>query len=182
MSRTTTRAGLALLLLTAAAAPLRAQRHCLVHPAGAVLFRQPGGPFGAVVTPNATGYGTPMMVGYVGAIGPDSETASWNRGNRWWHDSTWAGNITSLCWSPDGQMLFVGTSSRGSDGGLWALDLRQRTALRLAPTPFTVQGATAYRTTIQSMDSAHRRLLFRLTIETESSEKPTTLESAVAFP
>ncbi len=175
-------AGTGLTLLFLAAAPLAAQRHCLVQPKAPVLFRQPGGPFGVVVTPNATGYGTPMMVGYVAPLSPDSETASWSRSNRWWRDSTWGGNVTSLCWSPDRRLLFVGTSSRGADGGLWALDLRQRTARRLAPTPFTVRGAAAYRTTIRSMDAARKRLLFRLTVESEAAEKPTTIESAVAFP
>lgn len=182
MNRLCLMAGTGLALFTVAARPLAAQRQCLVHPRSAVLFRQPGGPFGAVITPDPPGRGTPLMLGWVAPLGPDSESGLWNRQHRWWQDSTWGGNITSLCWSPDGTMLFVGTSSRGADGGLWAVDLRRRSARRLAPTPFTVRGAAAYRTTIERMDPAHRRLLFRLTVESEAAAKPTSIESAVAFP
>jgi hypothetical protein len=99
-------------------------------PETAGFHDQPAGPFAALIT-FEDAFGSQLGLIYRGTLGVPAFGA-WTLTDRFWQESDWASDVTSICWSRDDR-LFVATSGVYGHGGLFALDLVARKARRLAP-------------------------------------------------
>jgi len=99
---------------------------------GSRIYRQPNGPF--VI------YSFPEMAqgNYIGIIFHDIMggplKGKWKIANRFWQEGTWCEDVINFAWSFDGKFLFVATSSIYGDGGLYKLDLYNKSYEQLYPT------------------------------------------------
>ncbi len=94
---------------------------------------QPGGPFGAIVFCEQS-LGAYVALAYLEPMGaPRRAVGAWSVGSRVWQDSTWAADVTSFAWAPDGQSFIVATGNSYGSGGLFQLELATRKVKQLAP-------------------------------------------------
>jgi len=95
------------------------------------LHHQPDGPFSVLV------FCEDALGSHIGVIYYDNLTSpvadSWSLSDRFWQQPTWAADVDSLAWSPDGEFLYVATGEVYGSCGLFELDLRKRTWRRIEP-------------------------------------------------
>jgi len=98
------------------------------------LHSQPNGPF-AVFLFCEDALGSYISVLYADPIGAPATPAThrWRLDDRYWYDPQWGADVTSYAWSPDGKRLFVATSEIYGSGGLFELNLQERTARQILP-------------------------------------------------
>jgi hypothetical protein len=63
----------------------------------------------------------------------DSAWDKWYTNDRFWQDKRWATDVVNFLWSPSLRYLYVATSGIYGDGGLFKLDLKERSSVRLLP-------------------------------------------------
>lgn len=95
------------------------------------IIKQPNGPF-AVMIFNEFALGIQLGVIYFEQMG-NPVNAKWWISERFWQKRPWSADITSLLWSKDSKYLYVGTASVYGDGGLFKLNLYQKSYIRLYP-------------------------------------------------
>jgi hypothetical protein len=99
------------------------------------VHRQPNGPFAIILfCEDALGdhigliyfdrLGTPVSI-------PFGE--KWSLSDRMWQEELWSSDVTSYAWAPGGTRLFVGTGDIYGSGGLFEVDLKERSARQIAP-------------------------------------------------
>lgn len=85
------------------------------------ITKQPGGPFAALVwSTGALGDYLNVVFWEVSdpAFPPDS---GWSLTNRFWSEYSWASDVTSLVWAPDGSALYVATEGIYGSGRVFRL-------------------------------------------------------------
>ena len=93
----------------------------------------PNGPF-AVMIYCEDALGDYLAVIHAAPIGaPADQSGKWSLEDRYWFDPLWASDITGFKWSPNGRELLVSTSGIYGSGGLFNLDLLNRTSTQLLP-------------------------------------------------
>lgn len=113
------------------------------------LYKQPpGGPFSVFLFCDDALGSNLGVVDTAGGAGPGeidlAPPKQWNKwavNNRFWQDPTWATDVTSFAWSTNLKYLYVATSSTYGQGGLYKLDLVNRTYKQLLPRPGMSQSA-----------------------------------------
>ena len=58
---------------------------------------------------------------------------AWDISNRLWQDPIWSSDVTGVAWAPSGNYLYISTSEIYGDGGLFCLNLKDKTYERLLP-------------------------------------------------
>ena len=146
------------------------------------LYHQPGGgPFSVFLfCDDALGVNMGVVNSSGGAgpgpieLGPTREWSKWKVNDRFWQESAWATDITSLAWSPDLKSLYVGTQEVYGTGALYKLDLVNRTFRTLIPKPEWQLGPRAgYSTKITSMDQRTGNVSVEFTLFDEASNGTT---------
>lgn len=144
-----------------------------------IIVHQPNGPFAAIIFPEDA------LGDYLGVILYDigsqpGENTTWDLGDRFWQDKTWADDITSIAWGPSGKYLYVATSEIYGDGGIFQLNLLEKTFIKIYPTEdnrkeFGIHGKLGYETEIMEI----KNLMMRIRIEfyDGDSEEPLIIES-----
>jgi hypothetical protein len=129
------------------------------------MHHQPNGPF-AVIVFCEDALGTYIaVICYDPGICERSETPDrkirfegWSLASRIWQEKSWASDITSLAWSPDGKRLYLSTSEIYGTGAIYVLNLEQHTFRQLLPAdaPRSVnQPANSYEITAIDSDGRH---------------------------
>jgi len=146
--------------------PLFAQEH-VVKAKGASckqrLYDQPGGgPFAVFLFCDDAAGSNIGVVNVASGAGPgkiklagDKRWDMWAPNARFWQDVEWATDVTSFAWSADLKYLYVGTSSVYGTGGLYRLDLVNRTSMMVMPSTGGTSGqvdGTAHATEIVGYD------------------------------
>jgi hypothetical protein len=96
------------------------------------LYPQPGGEFGVLLFCEDA-LGTYLAVVHTGPLGAPA-SGPWRLNDRVWYEDRWGADVTGYRWSKDGKLLFITTSDVYGSGGVFALDLKARTASQLLPT------------------------------------------------
>lgn len=97
----------------------------------------------------------------------------WYTFDRFWQEKEWATDVVNFAWSPSLRYIYVATSRIYGDGGLFRLDLKERTAVRLLPTPkasyFSRLDKVEYYTYIDNINV--KKKLIRVKIYTYDTDK-----------
>ena len=95
------------------------------------IIKQPNGPFAAMIF-DEYALAIHVCILYYDNMGnPMNE--KWWISERAWCDREWGSDITSLYWCPNGKCLYIGTSLVYGDGGVFRLDLYNKTFTRVYP-------------------------------------------------
>lgn len=146
------------------------------------LHAQPGdGPFSVFVfCDDAGGVNIGVILTQPGA-GPGKlelkDTKTWDKwscNDRFWQDSDWATDVTSFAWSPSYRYLYVATSAIYGEGGIFKLDLQNRTSSRLAPSDFgeryhSIGIDDVFSSTIISFDIQSNKMEIELTLRSSGN-------------
>lgn len=95
------------------------------------IVNQPNGPFAAMIF-DESALGTHFCILYYKSLGGPFD-GEWDISERAWCSKKWGANITSLYWCPDGKCLYVGTNLVYGDGGVFRLDLLNKTYRKVYP-------------------------------------------------
>jgi hypothetical protein len=96
------------------------------------VLKQPNGPF-AVMTFNEGALGVNIGVIYYDKMRVPAD-GNWWISERFWSDRLWSSDVTNILWGPSGKYLYVSTSRIYGNGGVFRLDLKNRTAEQFYPT------------------------------------------------
>jgi hypothetical protein len=127
------------------------------------IIRQPDGKFAVVVFPESA-LGTHCIVAYFGVMGSPKED-SWRINDRSWQSDVWSSYVTGMAWSPNGRLLYISTDGTYGDGGLFQLDLRQRSFVKVFPKEDQTRTASpgdGFRTEILGVRQSHHTLAFQV--------------------
>lgn len=97
----------------------------------AFLIPQPNGPF-AVMLLNEHALGANAGIVYFKNI-TNPQDGKWWISKRMWMEPPWNADVTSLLWGRDGRHLYISTSISYGDGGLFAIDLYNKSVRRIFP-------------------------------------------------
>jgi hypothetical protein len=131
------------------------------------LIKQPNGPF-AVMLFDEYAQGKHIGIIYYDQMGSPMD-GKWWISERFWQSREWGSDVTSICWSPNGKYLYVGTSRVYGDGGVFRLDLRQKTADRIYP-KISIKGSDILSTEILNINRQQDKLAIRVVKEGNVSE------------
>lgn len=133
-----------------------------------VLYQQTNGPF-AVMVFNEFALGEHIGVIYYSQMANPAD-GKWWISQRFWQARPWNEDVTSFAWDNNGKFLYVATSGVYGDGGLFRLDLHQKTYARLHPTK--KEGLKEISSTeIVGIDQTSRTLDVLVTLADEKTTK-----------
>ena len=95
------------------------------------IFKQPNGPFAVM-------YFCEYAQGnYIGVIYYDRMkgpiNSAWKISERIWQGSEWSSDVNNFAWSPSGKYLYVATADVYGNGGLFELNLLEKTSKTIFP-------------------------------------------------
>ena len=126
---------------------------------------QPNGPF-AVILFCEDAQGSHIGVIYYDQLSKPAGAKyepKWGLSDRMWQVALWASDVTSFAWTPDRARLFVGTGNIYGSGGLFELDLKERSAKQIAPAGDLVSvGAPGPGFVITGLDLRKRLLQYEI--------------------
>jgi hypothetical protein len=131
------------------------------------LIKQPNGPF-AVMLFDESAQGIHIGVIYHDQMHNPMD-GNWWISERFWQSREWGSDVKNICWSPDGKYLYVATSRVYGDGGVFRLNLRQKTAQRIYPRT-TVENADMLFTEIVNISEQQSKITIRVVRERKPSE------------
>jgi hypothetical protein len=95
------------------------------------IIHQPNGPFAIMVFDEAA------QGKHIGVIYYDQMSVpmigKWWIAERFWQDRLWGSDVKSIGWSPLGDYLYVATASVYGNGGVFKLDLKKKTSVKIFP-------------------------------------------------
>jgi hypothetical protein len=95
------------------------------------IIKQSNSPFAAIIfNENALAIHTCII--YYENMGSPVD-GKWDISERTWCNRKWGSDITSLYWCPNGRCLYIGTSLVYGDGGVFRLDLYDKTFTKVYP-------------------------------------------------
>ena len=95
------------------------------------IIKQPNGPFAAMIFDEDALAIHVCIIYYDNMGNPINE--KWSISERAWCNRKWGSDITSLYWCPSGKCLYIGTSLIYGDGGVFRLDLYNKTFTKIYP-------------------------------------------------
>jgi hypothetical protein len=95
------------------------------------IIKQPNGPFAAMIF-DEDALAIYVCIIYYDNMG-DPINEKWSISERVWCNGKWGSDITSLYWCPNGKCLYIGTSLVYGDGGVFRLDLYNKTFTKIYP-------------------------------------------------
>ena len=105
------------------------------------LHQAPQGPF-AIFLHCEDALGVYLSVVWYAPMGaPATVNGRWSLERRYWEDGLWGSDITGFKWSKDGLKLVVSTSPVYGSGGLFELNLEDRTCKQKLPKSKAVSGS-----------------------------------------
>ena len=143
------------------------------------IFRQPAdGSFGVVVLDDTSALG--HTIGVVCLSLTPCMDAPWGLSKRFWQDERWSLDVTAFAWDLAAGCLYVSTSAIYGDGGLFALDLKNRRATRLLSEALR-RDKNFLGTTVTAFDPVKSELQYQVEIAvTDKSITTKTMRTAVS--
>lgn len=133
----------------------------------AVLFKQPNGPFAAMLF-NEFAQGIHIGIIYHQQMGGPVD-GNWWISERFWQEKPWNADITSFAWDETGKYIYIGTSEVYGDGGLFKLDLLKKTFVKLYPKA-NADSEPALSTEIIELDQTNDKLKVKLMLVDETTK------------
>ena len=102
--------------------------------------------------------------------------SNWYTTDRFWQDAAWAADVTSFAWSPTFRYLYVATSGIYGKGGVFTLDLKNRTSSQIPFSEFgeyshLIESKGIFKATITELNLNTKTMTIEIVLRT-SGNKP----------